>query len=225
MNSCRTDLSLKTDSLAKYIDHTCLRAAATVNDIESLCREAEEYGFAAVCVNPVYVKIAGQLLLQSAIKACTVIGFPLGANVSEVKAFETENAINDGATEIDMVMNIGAFKSGDFQLVEKDILAIRRLTNGFILKVIIETCYLDNDEKAKACEIICGAGADYIKTSTGFGSLGATIDDVKMLKEAAAGRIKIKAAGGIKTRAVAEALMAAGADRLGTSSSVAIMRG
>ena len=212
-------------SLATLIDHTCLKPTATIAQIELLCREAIEFEFAAVCVQPVYVKLAGQLLKQTNIAVGTVIGFPLGANLTEVKAFEAENALSDGATEIDMVMNIGAFKGGHFQLVEKDIFAIKRLAGNHLLKVIIETCYLENDEKAKACELICSAGADFIKTSTGFGPSGATIDDVKLLKDAAAGRIKIKAAGGIKTRVTAEALIKAGADRLGTSASVAIMKG
>jgi deoxyribose-phosphate aldolase len=225
MNFCQQDSSLNHKPLARFIDHTCLKPTATAERIESLCREAIEYNFAAVCINPIYVKYAIQMLKDADIAVCTVVGFPLGANLTEVKAFETENALNDGAAEIDMMMNIGAFKGGDFQLVEKDIFAIRRLNDRGILKVIIETCYLDSDEKLKACEIIRGAGADFIKTSTGFGPSGATIDDVKLLKDAANGRIKIKAAGGIKTRAAAEALIAAGADRLGTSSSVAIIRG
>lgn len=225
MNSCRSGLRLDDKSLAAFIDHTCLKPTATLVQIEALCREAVEYKFATVCVQPVYVKFAGQLLKQTDIAVGTVVGFPLGANLTEVKAFEAENALSDGATEIDMVMNIGAFKGDNFQLVEKEIFAIKRLAGNHLLKVIIETCYLNNDEKAKACEIICNAGADFVKTSTGFGPAGATVDDIKLLRDAAAGRIKIKAAGGIKTRVAAEALIKAGADRLGTSASVAIMRG
>lgn len=215
----------KISELAGYIDHTCLVPTATAGDIESLCREAIEFTFAAVCVNPVYVKHVCQLLQRTGIAVCTVVGFPLGANLTEAKAFETEIALNDGAAEIDMVMNIGAFKGRNFRLVEKEISVIRRLMEKRILKIIIEACYLDEAEKSKACEIISNAGADFIKTSTGIGPSGATTDDVKFLKDAAAGRLKIKAAGGIKTRAAAEALIKAGADRLGTSASVAIMRG
>ena len=166
--------------LAKYIDHTLLKADATKDKIEKLCEEAKEYGFASVCVNPAWVPLAAELLKGSEVKVCTVIGFPLGATTPEVKRFETENAIQNGAQEVDMVINIGALKSGDDELVKKDIQAVVEAAKGkALVKVIIETCLLTEEEKVKACKLSVEAGADYVKTSTGFSTGGATVEDIK----------------------------------------------
>jgi len=211
--------------LAKYIDHTLLKPFSTGEQVKTLCREAIEYGFASVCVYPPYVAICKNILSEQNIAVCTVVGFPFGANMTSVKAYETELAINEGADEIDMVMNIGAFKEKDFDYVINDIKKVKNICSKHILKVIIETAYLDDREKVDACNICRDAGADFVKTSTGFAPSGATVEDVKLLKKTAGDSLKIKAAGGIKTRAFAEELIAAGADRLGTSSSITIVNG
>lgn len=211
--------------LASYIDHTLLKADATSKQVESLCQQAIQHRFASVCVNPCYVGFCRDILNRQGIAVCTVVGFPLGANLTVVKAFEAENAISDGATEIDMVMNIGAFKEGRFDYVLDDIKKVRRICKSLILKVIIEIAYLDNQEKVDGCLICRDAGADFVKTSTGFALSGATVEDVKLLKKTVGDSLKVKAAGGIKNRAIAEAMIRAGADRLGTSSSIAIIKG
>ncbi len=210
--------------LAKYIDHTLLKPFSTGEQVKTLCREAIEYGFASVCVYPPYVAICKNILSEQNIAVCTVVGFPFGANMTSVKAFETELAINEGADEIDVVMNIGAFKEKNFEYVINDIKKVKNICGKHILKVIIETAYLDDGEKVGACSICRDAGADFVKTSTGFAPSGATVADVKLLKKTAGDSLKIKAAGGIKTRAFAEELIAAGADRLGTSSSITIVK-
>lgn len=210
--------------LAKFIDHTLLKPEATSDQIKALCKEAIEYGFASVCINPCRVKLASELLKGTDVKVCTVIGFPLGAATPEVKAFETKNAIDNGASEVDMVMNIGAMKEKDYELVEKDIRAVVEAAGGkAIVKVILENCLLEKDEIKKACEICIRAGADFVKTSTGFNKSGATLEDVKLMKETVKDKAGVKAAGGIKDAITAKAMIDAGASRLGTSSSIKIV--
>lgn len=209
--------------LAKFIDHTLLKATASVAEITKLCEEAKEYQFAAVCVNPSYVRFCSDLLKGSEVKVATVIGFPLGANTSLVKAFETENAVKEGAKEVDMVINIGALKSGDHNLVLKDIKAVVEAAGSALTKVIIETCYLTEEEKKIASLLAKEAGAHFVKTSTGFGTSGATVEDVKFIRSVVGPDIKIKASGGIRTFDDALKMIEAGANRLGTSSGVKIM--
>ncbi len=212
--------------LAKYIDHTLLKADATKDKIEKLCEEAKEYGFASVCVNPAWVPLAAELLKGSEVKVCTVIGFPLGATTPEVKRFETENAIQNGAEEVDMVINIGALKSGDDELVKKDIQAVVEAAKGkALVKVIIETCLLTEEEKVKACKLSVEAGADYVKTSTGFSTGGATVEDIKLMRETVGPELGVKASGGVRTREDALAMIEAGATRIGASSGIAIVKG
>ncbi|MFQ3580954.1 deoxyribose-phosphate aldolase [Chloracidobacterium validum] len=212
-------------SLAAYIDHTLLKPEATSADITRCCDEAKRYRFASVCVNPAWVSQAAHELSGQATTVCTVVGFPLGATTTEVKVFEAQQALENGAREIDMVMRIGKLKEGDFSLVEADILAVVKTVQRYnaICKVIIETSLLTDNEKVKACQIIQSSGADFVKTSTGFNQPGATIGDVKLLYQTAQGKIQIKASGGIRSREMAEQLIAAGATRLGTSNSVAIV--
>jgi deoxyribose-phosphate aldolase len=209
--------------LAKMIDHTLLKATATDSEITKLCKEARENNFASVCVNPAYVSLAAKLLKNSDVKVCTVIGFPLGASTSIVKAFETKNAIENGAEEVDMVINIGALKSGNYDEVLADIKAVVSAAGGLTTKVIIETCYLTDDEKKKACELAKEAGADFVKTSTGFGIGGATVEDVKLIRATIGQSMKIKASGGIRSYDDAMKMISAGADRLGTSSGIKII--
>ena len=187
--------------VAKLIDHTLLKPDATQDQIAQLCYEARKYGFAAVCVNPTHVKLCSQLLQGSPVHVCTVVGFPLGATPPEVKAYETQQAIDDGATEVDMVINIGALKSKDYALVERDIATVARACHagGAILKVIIEAALLTDEEKVIACQLSKAAGADYVKTSTGFGPGGATVQDVALMRRAVGPEMGVKAAGGIKT--------------------------
>ena len=208
-------------NLAKYIDHTILKAFASKQDIEKLCAEAKEYGFASVCVNPCWVEYCAQLLKGSGVKVCTVIGFPLGANESATKAFEAALAIKQGAGEVDMVINIGAVKSGNWDLVKSDIQAVRDASKGVILKVIIETSYLTDEEKKKVCKISADCGADFVKTSTGFSDAGAKAEDVKLMKEASG--IAVKASGGIRSKEDALKMINAGASRLGTSAGIKIV--
>lgn len=210
-------------NLALYIDHTNLKPTATSADIEKLCREALQHRFASVCINPSYVKRAAGILGHANLPVCTVVDFPLGANLTSTKAYEAENALSEGASEIDMVMNIGNFKDKKYERVEDDIERIKKVCGDKILKVIIETCYLNNDEIIEACKICVNSGADFVKTSTGFGSAGATLEHVRLMKETVGDKIRVKAAGGIKTREDAETMINAGADRLGTSSSLAIV--
>jgi len=222
-------VAIKPRDMAKMIDHTNLNATATVDDIKQLCEEALEYQFASVCVNPIYVPLATKLLEESSVKVCTVIGFPLGASTTETKAFETKNAIKNGAQEVDMVMNVGAFKSGAYDLVRSDIKAVKDatkssgVTSDVIVKVILETCYLDDDEIVKACEIVKDVGADFVKTSTGFGTAGAEEEKVSLMRKTVGRDIGVKASGGIKNFEQALSMLDAGANRIGASSGVHIV--
>ena len=211
--------------LALMIDHTLLKPEATVAQIEQLCDEARRYGFASVCINPSYVRLCAQRLKGSSVKVCTVVGFPLGATPPEVKAYETQQALNDGATEIDMVINIGALKDKHYDLVMRDIAAVVRTAHAgnALVKVIIEAALLTDDEKTTACQLAQSAGADFVKTSTGFGPGGATVEDVALMRRVVGPRMGIKAAGGIRTLADAQKMMAAGATRIGASASAKIM--
>ena len=211
--------------LNKYIDHTLLKADASQEQIETLIEEAKKYDFASVCVNPTWVSLAAQALKATDVKVCTVIGFPLGANTPELKAFETSDAIRNGANEIDMVINIGALKSQNFDLVEKDIRAVVEAAKGTLVKVIIETCLLTDDEKVKACQIAQKAGADFVKTSTGFSTGGATVADVALMRKTVGPDMGVKASGGARSYEDALAFIEAGATRIGASSGVAIMEG
>ncbi|MGD1992664.1 MAG: deoxyribose-phosphate aldolase [Anaerolineae bacterium] len=213
--------------LARMIDHTLLKPGATEEQIERLCQEGRTYHFASVCVNPVNVKQCAQILQDSDVAVCTVAGFPLGATPTEVKAFEALRAIYDGATEVDMVINIGALKTGHLDLVEQDIAGLARAchANGAILKVIIEAALLTNEEKATACRLAQGAGADFVKTSTGFGPGGATLEDVALMRSVVGPEMGVKAAGGIHTYQEAVAMIDAGASRLGASRGVEIVSG
>ncbi|MFI1743349.1 deoxyribose-phosphate aldolase [Thalassobellus sediminis] len=209
----------------KYIDHTLLKAIATKKDIEQLCNEAKEYQFYSVCVNSCYVPFAKQLLEDTDIKICSVIGFPLGAMSTQAKVTEAKQAILDGADEIDMVINVGLLKSKDFDAVWEDIEAVKNSMRHHTLKVILETCYLEELEIIKASELAIQSGADFIKTSTGFGTGGATIHDVKLMKHIAKDEVKIKASGGVKDLKTALEYINLGVDRIGTSSGIAIVTG
>ncbi|MFQ3579368.1 MAG: deoxyribose-phosphate aldolase [Bacteroidales bacterium] len=211
--------------IAPLIDHTLLKANATQEEIVKLCEEAKKYGFASVCVNPAYVNLCKQLLGNSQVKVCTVIGFPLGATTPTVKAIETKESIANGADEIDMVINIGALKSGNYQLVFDDIKSVRDASKGKILKVIIETAYLTKEEKIKACELAKEAGADFVKTSTGFGPSGATAEDIALMRSVVGPKLGVKASGGIRSLGDALKMVQAGATRIGASASVAIVKG
>ena len=214
------------DNIASVIDHTLLKPEATEEMIIKLCKEAEEYGFYSVCVNPNYVSLASEILGDSDVKIATVVGFPLGANTKEVKAYETRKAIEDGAHEIDMVINIGALKSKDFSKVKEDIEAVVDAAGKeAIVKVIIETCLLTDEEKVKACELAMEAGAHFVKTSTGFSTGGATVEDVKLMKSVVGDKMEIKASGGIRDYQKAMAMIEAGASRIGASASVHIVEG
>ena len=212
-------------NLAKVIDHTLLKPTATREQIETLCREAAEHGFCSVCVNPYWVPLAAKMLKGTGVKTCTVIGFPLGANTTEVKVFEAKTALENGADELDMVINIGALKSKDYDTVLQDIRALRALGDNFVLKVIIETSELTDEEKVKACELAAEAKADFVKTSTGFTKGGAPVHDVALMKKSIPAGMQVKASGGVRTREDAEAMLAAGATRLGASSGIKIVEG
>lgn len=211
-------------NLAKYIDHTILKPDATKEDIRILCEEAKTYGFASVCVNPYWVSYAKQLLQDTDVAICTVVGFPLGATPACVKAYETSQAIEDGADEIDMVINIGALKSQDTQTVLEDIKAVVKASKQKLVKVIIETCLLTDEQKRLACQLALEAQADFVKTSTGFSSHGATLEDVALMKSVVKDQAKVKASGGIRDYATAMSMIEAGASRLGTSSGVKITK-
>lgn len=211
--------------IASMIDHTLLKAAATPQQITELCETAKALHTASVCVNPCHVAPAAQLLKGSGVKVCTVIGFPLGANTTAVKAFETRDAIANGADEVDMVINIGALKSGDLALLESDIRGVVEAAAGTLVKVIIECCYLTDEEKVLACKACVNAGADYVKTSTGFGTGGATVPDVRLMKASIPDTMKVKASGGMHSWQEAVDMVEAGASRLGTSSTLAILEG
>ena len=208
----------------KMIDHTVLKADTPLGTVKRICDEAMEYGFASVCINPCHVAYCADYLKDSDVNVCTVIGFPLGANTSAVKAFETKDAIANGADEIDMVMNIGALKDKNYDLVRDDVKAVVEAANGTLVKVILETCLLTEDEIKKACELCVEAKADYVKTSTGFSTRGATIEDVRIMKEAVHGKAKVKAAGGVRTPEDMVKIVAAGADRIGTSAGCSLVK-
>src|SRR5664279_3170445 len=212
--------------LSPLIDHTLLKAEATGAQVEALCGEALEHGFASVCVNPLWVPLAASLLQGSSVRTCTVVGFPLGAAARRAKAFEAEIAQLDGAQEVDMVLAIGAVKTGDWESVRRDLEALRSATPApTVLKVILETCLLDNAEKIRACELACEAGLDFVKTSTGFSTGGATEADVALMRRTVGPGLGVKASGGIRTYEVALQMVLAGATRLGLSASVAVVQG
>ena len=211
--------------LSKYIDHTVLAADATRQKIIDLCREARENNFASVCINSSWVALAKKELEGSDVNVCTVVGFPLGAASSAAKAFEAETAVKDGASEVDMVINVGALKSGMYDFVKEDIKAVRKAVGDKVLKVIIETCLLTDDEKRIACQLSEEAGADFVKTSTGFSKAGATVEDVRLMRSSVSERVQVKASGGIRSYETALAMIDAGATRLGTSSGIAIING
>lgn len=211
---------------AKFIDHTLLKADAKKEEILELCEEAKIYSFASVCINPTWVQTAAASLKGSPVKVCTVIGFPLGASTSEVKAFETKNAIDNGATEIDMVINIGALRDGDDETVKKDIASVVEAANGkAIVKVIIETSLLTDNEKRTACELAVVAGADFVKTSTGFSTGGATESDIKLMRAVVGPVTGVKASGGVRSFEDMQKMINVGATRIGASSGVQIMKG
>jgi deoxyribose-phosphate aldolase len=211
----------------KYIDHTLLKPEATLAQIEKLCQEAKENKFFSVCVNSYYVRAAAEFLKGSDVKVCTVVGFPLGASTMETKRFEAMKAIADGAREIDMVLNISAVKSTAWQYVLDDMSSLAKVCHqqNILLKVILETCLLTEEEKKKACELAVKAGVDFVKTSTGFSTAGATVADVKLMRSIVGKDIGVKASGGIRDTATAQAMIEAGATRLGTSASVDIVKG
>jgi len=214
-------------ALSHMIDHTLLRADATQDEIAQLCYEARKHDFASVCVNPSNVKLCADLLKDVGVLVCTVVGFPLGATSPEAKVFETQKAVRDGATEVDMVINVGALKSRDYEVVELDIAGIARACHagGAILKVIIEAALLSDEEKVAACQLAKVAGADFVKTSTGFGPGGATPEDVALMRQVVGSEMGVKAAGGIKTTADARRMIEAGASRIGASASIKIVQG
>jgi deoxyribose-phosphate aldolase len=217
---------MKSEQIATMIDHTLLKADSTQQEIIKLCEEAKQYNFATVCVNPYWVRLAVQELKDSKVGITTVIGFPLGSSTSLVKSTEASDAIQNGATEIDMVLNVGALKSGDFDAVERDIEGVVLACKGkAIVKVIIETCYLTDDEKKRAAEMCKSAGADFVKTSTGFGPSGATLKDIQLIRQSVGNEMGIKASGGVRDLPFAIQLIEAGATRLGTSSGIALVTG
>lgn len=212
--------------LAKYFDHTILNPDATKEDVLNVCKEAKDHDFFSVCVNPYYVSLVSEALKGTDVKVTSVIGFPLGASISEVKAFEAKKAIEDGANEIDMVLNIAALKNKEYDIVQKDIEAVvNACGNDVLLKVIIETCLLTDAEKVKACELAKTAKADYVKTSTGFSTGGATVEDIKLMRKTVGPNLGVKASGGVRDAEKAKAVIDAGATRIGASSSVKIVMG
>ncbi len=210
-------------TLARTIDHTLLKAIATEQSVRELCAEARKYGFASVCVNPCWVELCARELSGSGILVCSVVGFPLGANAPETKAAEARLAVSQGAREIDMVINLGAAKSGDWRAVEEDIRGVVKASGDAAVKAIIETCYLNDAEKAKACETAARAGARFVKTSTGFGTGGASAEDVRLMRKTVGDKLQVKASGGIRSYHDAIMMLDAGADRIGASSSIAIV--
>ena len=211
--------------IAKYIDHTVLKATTTTKDVEKLCSEAKEYGFYSVCVNGCFVKECKELLKGSDVKIAAVVGFPLGAMTKTAKVFEAREAIANGANEIDMVINIGKLIEGDTKYVEDEIREIKEAIGKNVLKVIIETCYLNDEQKMLACELSLNANADFVKTSTGFGTSGATFEDVILMKKMVGNNAEVKASGGVKSYETAEKYIELGATRLGTSSGIDIIKG
>ncbi|RMH54803.1 MAG: deoxyribose-phosphate aldolase [Candidatus Hydrogenedentota bacterium] len=215
----------KGDRIAKMIDHTFLKPNATPKDIERLCAEARKFGFKSVCVNPTYVSLCKRLLRGSGVLVCTVIGFPLGATTTAAKAAETRDAVADGADEIDMVINVGALKAGEYEKVKHDIEAVVEAAKGRTVKVILETHLLTDEEKVAACQLCVAAGAHFVKTSTGFGGGGATPEDVALMRKVVGRSLGVKASGGVRTKEDAEKMIRAGATRIGASASVAIVTG
>lgn len=209
--------------LNQYIDHTILKPAATAADVEAICREAVEYEFASVCVNTCHVRLVSRLLSGSPVKTCVVVGFPLGAMATEAKAFEAKHAVSNGAQEVDMVLNVGALKERNESLVEQDIRAVKEACGSALLKVILETCLLSDEEKERACRLAVKAGADFVKTSTGFSTGGATAHDVALMRKTVGPNVGVKASGGIRTREDALSMIEAGASRIGASASVQIV--
>ena len=210
--------------LNKYIDHTILKATASSSDVQKLCEEAIEHKFYSVCVNGCYVADAKQLLQGTDVKIAAVVGFPLGAMTTAAKVFEAKEAVENGASEIDMVINVAKLKDGEFEYVENEIRQIKDAIGDNVLKVIIETCYLTDEEKVKACELSLVAKADFVKTSTGFGTGGATYEDVKLMKSVVGDNAKVKASGGVRDKETAEKYVELGAERLGTSSGIDIVK-
>lgn len=206
-------------NVQSIIDYTLLKPESRRDDIRKLCEDAIKYNFASVCVNPTHVKMVAENLKDTDVKVCTVVGFPLGATTTKVKVFETEDAINNGAMEIDMVLNIGAMKEKNYDLVERDIKAVvdKCKENNALSKVILENCLLDNDEIVKACQICKNAGADFVKTSTGFNSGGATVEDIRLMRETVGSEMDVKASGGVRSYKEAVAIIEAGASRIGSS--------
>ncbi len=210
---------------SKYIDHTVLKQDAVKSDIVTLCNEAKENDFASVCINPYWIPVAKEILAGTGVDVCTVIGFPLGANATATKAFETKQAIADGATEIDMVINVGALKDKDYDTVYNDIKAVVDAANGTLVKVIIETCLLTDEEKVKACELSVKANAHFVKTSTGFSTGGATKEDIALMRKTVGPNVGVKASGGVRTPEDFDAMIEAGATRIGTSSGIKLING
>ena len=210
--------------LNKYIDHTILKATASSSDVQKLCEEAIEHEFYSVCVNGCYVADAKQLLQGTDVKVAAVVGFPLGAMTTAAKVFEAKEAVEHGASEIDMVINVAKLKDGEFEYVENEIRQIKEAIGDNVLKVIIETCYLTDEEKVKACELSLAAKADFVKTSTGFGTDGATYEDVKLMKSVVGDNAKVKASGGVRDKETAQKYVNLGAERLGTSSGIEIVK-
>ncbi|MCM3737021.1 deoxyribose-phosphate aldolase [Bacillus cytotoxicus] len=211
-------------NIAKLIDHTVLKPDTKKEDVMKVLEEAKKYNFASVCINPTWVKLAAEELAGHDVDVCTVIGFPLGANTTETKVFETKDVIAKGATEVDMVINVGALKDGDNELVEKDIYeVVQAAKEKALVKVIIETCLLTDEEKVRACQLAVKAGADFVKTSTGFSTGGATAEDIALMRKTVGENVGVKASGGVRTREDAEKMVEAGASRIGASASVAIV--
>lgn len=215
------------DGLGRFIDHTLLKPEATREQIEQLCSEAKRYKFASVCINPCWISVCADLLRNTGVRVCTVVGFPFGATLTEVKALETETAIQHGAQEVDMVLNIGMLKSGNYDFVESDIRAVVNVAkkHRVLTKTILEACLLNDEEKVKACLLAKRAGADFVKTSTGFSKAGATMGDVALMRRVVGSAMGVKASGGVRTREEAEAMIRSGANRIGASASVKIVGG
>lgn len=207
----------------KYFDHTILKPEAKKSEVYEICKEAIQYGFASVCVNECYASFVSELLQGTDVDTCVVVGFPLGASGTEVKVYETKSAISAGADEIDMVINVGKLKDQDYDYVLGDIARVKKACKDKVLKVILETCLLNQDEIIKACELSVAAGADFVKTSTGFSGGGATIEAVQLMKKTVGNKAKVKASGGIRNLETANEMIAAGADRLGTSATIKII--
>ncbi len=212
-------------NIAKMIDHTILNPDARIEDIKRICSEAKEYGFASVCINPNYVSLAKELLKGSSVKVCTVIGFPLGANTVSTKAYEAKEAVLNGADEIDMVQNVTLAKEHDWEYIEKEVKAVKDAIDGRLLKVILETCFLSKDEIKESSLAAIRGGADFVKTSTGFGKGGAKVEDIKIMREAVGPNKGVKASGGIHNYEEAKAMIDAGASRIGASKSIEIIKG